>query len=358
MGGCTGPDGRPVDGEFALLADGTAVVELATASGLPLMARPDPLAATTRGTGELIAAALDHAATLPLGPTPGSSGPLLVGLGGSASSDGGAGLLSALGVRLLGADGLPLADGGGALTRLHRIALSRLRPAPPGGVRLLTDVTNPLLGPDGAGAVYGPQKGAGPEEIGTYGCTGNANRYSGQALSLTSGSGGVVTAPQRDWSDTGAAGNTHPVDAQTLTFPAGSANLIPGGDFESGALPGWTAHNAAVVGDAAAHSPTHDLQLKSPAGDYATMEYKVTGLRPATTYTYSGWVRADSGASTSFGVKNFGGPQVTTHTTATGWTPVSDTFTTGATSTSATVFCYLPSASATATCDDISLTVG
>ncbi|WP_042426172.1 glycerate kinase [Streptacidiphilus anmyonensis] len=154
VGGCTGPDGRPVDGEFALLADGTAVVELATVSGLPLMAGLAPLTATTRGTGELVAAALDQGAT-----------GVLIGLGGSASSDGGAGLLTALGLRLLDADGLPLPHGGGALTRLRRIDRDCLRPAPPGGVRLLTDVTNPLLGPDGAAAVYGPQKGAGPEQI-------------------------------------------------------------------------------------------------------------------------------------------------------------------------------------------------
>ncbi|GAA2740950.1 glycerate kinase [Kitasatospora cinereorecta] len=154
VGGCTGPDGRPVDGEYALLPDGTAVVELATAGGLPLMAHPAPLTATTRGTGELIAAALDHGATR-----------LLIGLGGSASTDGGTGLLAALGLRVLDADGTPLPDGGGALADAHRIDRTRLRAAPSGGVRLLTDVTNPLLGPDGAAAVYGPQKGAGPEEI-------------------------------------------------------------------------------------------------------------------------------------------------------------------------------------------------
>ncbi|MEU6879075.1 glycerate kinase [Streptomyces sp. NPDC046712] len=154
VGGCTGPDGRTVDGEYALLPDGTAVVELATASGLPLMGpRLAPLTATTRGTGEIIAAALDHGATR-----------LLLGLGGSASTDGGTGLLHVLGLRLFDVAGAPLPDGGGALARAHRIECGGLRPAPPGGVQLLTDVTNPLLGPDGAAAVYGPQKGAGPEE--------------------------------------------------------------------------------------------------------------------------------------------------------------------------------------------------
>ncbi|MET9617852.1 RICIN domain-containing protein [Kitasatospora indigofera] len=186
------------------------------------------------------------------------------------------------------------------------------------------------------------------------------NRYSGQALSLTSGTGGVATAPQRDWTNPGTSGDTRAVSSQTLTFPAGSAsaNLIPTGNFESGNLAGWTVHNATVVTDAAAHGPTHDLKLQAPAGDYATMEYTVTGLSPNTTYTFSGWVRADSGKSTSLGVKNYGGTQVTAHVTATGWTLASDTFTTGPTNTSATVYCYLPSASATSACDDLSLTVG
>ncbi|MER5352189.1 glycerate kinase [Kitasatospora sp. NPDC002551] len=153
--GCTGPDGRPVPGRYALLPDGTALVEFATTGGLPLLGeRLAPLTATSRGTGETIAAALDAGASA-----------LTVGLGGSASTDGGAGLLSALGLRLLDRSGTPLPDGGGALAAAARADLGSLRPAPPGGVRLLTDVTNPLLGPAGAAAVYGPQKGAGAAEV-------------------------------------------------------------------------------------------------------------------------------------------------------------------------------------------------
>ncbi|MGW4896914.1 glycerate kinase [Kitasatospora sp. NPDC004240] len=152
--GCTGPDGRPVTGRYALLPDGAALVELATASGLPLMdGRLAPLSATTRGTGEAIAAALDAGATA-----------LTVALGGSASTDGGAGLLCALGLRVRGRSGAGLPDGGGALVTAGSVDLTGLRPAPAGGVRLLTDVTNPLLGPAGAAAVYGPQKGAGQAE--------------------------------------------------------------------------------------------------------------------------------------------------------------------------------------------------
>jgi glycerate kinase len=148
-GPVTGPDGRPVEGHWLELADGTAVVELAMTSGLPLMARPDPLDATTRGLGEVIAAALDAGASA-----------LVIGLGGSASTDGGAGALRAVGIELLDAAGSALPDGGGALIRLDRVDVSRLRPPPPGGVRLLSDVTAPLLGPTGAAAVFGPQKGA------------------------------------------------------------------------------------------------------------------------------------------------------------------------------------------------------
>ncbi|MFF8774335.1 glycerate kinase [Kitasatospora sp. NPDC015120] len=150
--GCTGPDGRPVTGRYALLADGTALVELADTGGLPLLGGAlAPLTAGTRGTGETIAAALDAGARR-----------VTVALGGSASTDGGAGLLAALGLRLLDDTGARLPDGGGALTRAHRLDRTALRPAPPGGVRLLADVTNPLLGPTGAAAVYGPQKGADP----------------------------------------------------------------------------------------------------------------------------------------------------------------------------------------------------
>ncbi len=153
-GPVTGPDGRPVEGHWLELPDGTAVVELALSSGLPLMERHDPLGATTRGLGELIAAALDAGATA-----------LVIGLGGSASTDGGAGALRALGLELFDADGAALPDGGGSLGRLARIEASRLRRPPAGGVRLLSDVTAPLLGPAGAAAVFGPQKGASAAQV-------------------------------------------------------------------------------------------------------------------------------------------------------------------------------------------------
>ncbi|QKW17716.1 glycerate kinase [Kitasatospora sp. NA04385] len=157
--GVSGPDGRPVPGRFALLPDGTAVVELAVASGLPLLGEElCPLTATTRGTGESIAAALDAGARR-----------LLVGLGGSASTDGGYGLLAALGARLRDGAGRALDDGPAGLDRALAEARvldrSALRAAPPGGVVLLTDVADPLLGEHGAAAAYGPQKGADAYEV-------------------------------------------------------------------------------------------------------------------------------------------------------------------------------------------------
>lgn len=133
----TGPDGStPVAASWLRLPDGRAVVELAATSGLPLLAAPDP-EATSRGFGEAIAAALDAGAT-----------GLVLGIGGSASTDGGRPVLEALGWRD--------ADGGG------------LRALPPGGVTVLTDVTSPLLGPDGAAAVFGPQKGVTPDRVAAF----------------------------------------------------------------------------------------------------------------------------------------------------------------------------------------------
>ncbi|HEY7142621.1 MAG TPA: glycerate kinase [Streptosporangiaceae bacterium] len=149
-----GPGAGQVDSCWLELPGRAAVVELARASGLPLLAAPDPLGAHSAGAGALAARALDAGMTA-----------IWIGLGGSACTDGGAGALAALGARFLDAAGTPLPPGGGALARLAAVDLSGLRPPPPGGVTCLTDVTSPLLGPAGAAAVFGPQKGAGPAEI-------------------------------------------------------------------------------------------------------------------------------------------------------------------------------------------------
>jgi glycerate 2-kinase len=150
----SGPDGAPLDSCWLELADSTGVVELARASGLPLLAEPDPLGAHTAGVGDLVGLALDARV-----------GRIVIGLGGSASTDGGTGALSALGARFLDSRGRPLAPGGGGLADLAAVDVAGLRPAPPGGVTCLADVTAPLLGPHGAAAVFGPQKGADPAQV-------------------------------------------------------------------------------------------------------------------------------------------------------------------------------------------------
>jgi glycerate kinase len=150
----SGPDGRPVDADYAR-DDGTAVVELASAAGPGLLAGPAPTTATTRGVGELLLAALDAGAHR-----------LVLGIGGSATTDGGAGMLQAFGVRLLDATGADLPPGGAALAALDRIDASGLDPRLAGVEFVVaTDVTNPLTGPTGAAAVFGPQKGASPAEV-------------------------------------------------------------------------------------------------------------------------------------------------------------------------------------------------
>ena len=154
----TGPLGEPVEAEFGVLGDGkTAAIEMAAASGLPLVPpdRRDPTRTTTFGTGQLIAAALDLGVEH-----------LVVGIGGSATVDGGVGMAQALGGRFLAASGDGLGWGGGQLGRLARIDLSRLD-GRLRGIRceVACDVTNPLVGSQGAAAVYGPQKGATPEMV-------------------------------------------------------------------------------------------------------------------------------------------------------------------------------------------------
>lgn len=153
-GAVEGPDGRSVTGVWVQLPDGTAVVELAQSCGLTLMDTPDALGASTYGLGQVIAAALDRGATS-----------LVIALGGSASTDGGAGALTALGLELRDGAGHPVGRGGGALGGVASVTRSGLRSAPAGGVRLLADVDAPLLGATGAAATFGPQKGATPVDV-------------------------------------------------------------------------------------------------------------------------------------------------------------------------------------------------
>ncbi|SDF63021.1 glycerate kinase [Sporolituus thermophilus] len=153
-----GPLGEPVMAHWGVLGDGdTAVIEMAAASGLTLVPKEkrDPRIATTYGTGQLIKTVLDRGIRK-----------IIIGIGGSATNDGGTGMAKALGARFLDASGQELPPGGAALAKLAKIDLSgldeRLRTTT---ILVACDVDNPLCGPRGASAVYGPQKGATPEMI-------------------------------------------------------------------------------------------------------------------------------------------------------------------------------------------------
>ena len=151
-----GPTGEPVRAPYALDGD-RAVVELAAIVGLTMLpeGRFDPLGSSTYGLGVVLADAIRHGATT-----------IVLGLGGSASTDGGSAMVQALGARLLDADGNDLPPGGGNLSRLARLDLSPLRDTlGDTTVIVASDVDNPLLGPNGAAAVFGPQKGADPDEV-------------------------------------------------------------------------------------------------------------------------------------------------------------------------------------------------
>lgn len=153
----SGPMGTPVLAHWGWLENATAVIEMAAASGLHWVAREqrDATVASSRGTGELIRAALDAGAQR-----------IILGLGGSATNDGGAGLLQALGVRFLDAAGRDLAPGGAALAQLDQIDLTGLDPRLLNvQVEVAADVDNPLCGEKGASAVFGPQKGATPAQV-------------------------------------------------------------------------------------------------------------------------------------------------------------------------------------------------
>ena len=151
-----GPTGEPVHTSYARRVE-VAVIELAGACGLMRLpgGRLEPLAASSFGCGQVLAAALEAGARR-----------IILGVGGSASTDGGTGLLQALGARVLDARGEPVGRGGAALRDVAALDVAGLYPALRGGsVILATDVANPLTGPDGAAEVYGPQKGASPEQV-------------------------------------------------------------------------------------------------------------------------------------------------------------------------------------------------
>lgn len=196
----TGPTGEPVTGSIGLRGQ-IAVVELATASGLDLLPGgiKDALGATSYGTGELIVAALDASAK-----------EIILGVGGSACTDGGAGMLQALGAKLLDATGDELPRGGGALNTLAHMDLNGLDPRLANvKVILAADVDNPLTGPNGAAAVFGPQKGASPADV-THldAALSNFAHVLGESMSNALGEvdGAIHVAAQAHAAGAGAAG--------------------------------------------------------------------------------------------------------------------------------------------------------
>ncbi|MBJ8344649.1 glycerate kinase [Antrihabitans sp. YC2-6] len=244
----TGPTGRPLVAAYAVDGD-RAVVELASVVGLSALpgSIPDPLGASTFGLGTMIAHALDHGAR-----------DIVIGIGGSSSTDGGAGLLQALGARICDSEGMDVGRGGGQLLRAARLDLTQLHPALANArLRVACDVDNPLLGPDGATTVYGPQKGATASDLAVL------------EIAMTNWAHVVADAVGRDESETpgaGAAGGTG-----LALFAALSAVPRPGielvlelVDFESrlaeadlvitgeGCLDAQTLHGKAPAGVAAA----------------------------------------------------------------------------------------------------------
>ncbi|MBC8235053.1 glycerate kinase [bacterium] len=154
----TDPLGGKVEANYGILGDGvTAVIEMAAASGLPLVpiGKRNPMLTTTYGTGELVKAALERGCRK-----------FIIGIGGSATTDGGAGVAQALGVRLLDASGKDIAFGGIGLSNLTKIDMSTIdEQIAETETVVACDVDNPLTGPRGAARVYGPQKGATPEQV-------------------------------------------------------------------------------------------------------------------------------------------------------------------------------------------------
>lgn len=251
----TGPTGEPVDSGFAA-RDEVAVVELADACGLARLpgGRLAPLTASSLGFGQVVAAALD-----------GGCRRIVLGVGGSASTDGGAGMLTALGARLLDAAGRELPLGGGALQHLDCVDLSGLHPAIGGTEFVLAgDVDNPLLGTSGAAAVYGPQKGATGHEVQQLDA---ALRHWSNALCAATGSGaGPHGHPAADLPGAGAAGGVGFAALSALHAQArsgiellleltgfyahlGEAQLVITGE---GSLDAQTLHGKAPAGVAAA----------------------------------------------------------------------------------------------------------
>lgn len=239
-----GPLDREVDADWLLLPDGTAVVELASTSGIALVDGPlSPFAAHTYGFGQAIAAALDaHPRRL------------LLALGGSASTDGGAGALAALGARPTDAAGRPVALGNQGLHDLAVLDLTGLPSLPADGVLLLNDVTNPLLGPEGAARVFGPQKGAdGPDATARLEAgLANLAAILGRGDSVGAGAAGGTAYGMLAWGATRTAGAVALGEVLGLPRLIAEADVVVTGEgrFDSQTASGKVASHVAELADA------------------------------------------------------------------------------------------------------------
>jgi glycerate kinase len=223
-----GPTGEPVTTAFAA-RDDVAVVEMADVSGLALLMpdRLDALGASSYGTGEVVRAALDHGCR-----------EIVLGIGGSASTDGGAGMLQALGARLLSSGGQELGRGGAALADLARLDLSGLHPAlAETRVVVASDVDNPLLGPNGAAAVYGPQKGASASDVDVLDAA--LARWADVVEAALAGGGALASA----------------ADGATAAGAAAAGTAAAGAVAAGAAAAGSAVAGSAAAGVAAAASP-------------------------------------------------------------------------------------------------------
>lgn len=293
-----GPDDRAVRASWLLLPDGTGVVELAATSGLTLLERPAPMTAHVLGFGQAIAAALDAGVRR-----------LLLAVGGSASTDGGAAMLTALGARVLDAAGKPVGLGGGALDSIAAVDLERLRPLPPGGAVLLVDVDNPLLGPRGAVAVFAEQKGADAAQRALLerGMSRWAGLVPADPATPGAGAAGGTGFAALAWGAQPASGAGAVADAIGLVAALGEADLVITGEgrFDAqtaaGKVPAVVASLASAAGVPTALI-AGQVTVSDPAFRAVRSLADLAGGPAAAIADATGWLRA-AGASlvSSFG---------------------------------------------------------
>ncbi|MGW0158281.1 glycerate kinase [Mycobacterium sp. NPDC003323] len=221
-----GPDGRPVMARWLLGDDDRALVELAESSGIALMSRLDPWRAGTRGLGQVLDEALRTGVRS-----------VQIALGGSASTDGGAGALMALGLKAFDCRGVPIGEGAAGLRDVARVDADGLAPLPPGGVEILVDTAAPLVGRDGAAAVFGPQKGAQPADIAALddGLTRWARALAAAGLSADpdrpgAGAAGGVGFGLMAWGAHAASGSERIASLTGLNEQLASADLLVTGE--------------------------------------------------------------------------------------------------------------------------------